>query len=69
LTLNDKHELGKFLFESFNIPEWATGLIILVISLTILCGCLIGMVKILSSIFKGSVSKIIQKVVNSDPQG
>ena len=57
------------MFESSNLADWAIGLILLIISLLLLCGCLVGMVKVLSAIFKGSVSKIIQKIVNSDPPG
>ncbi|RNA23097.1 Sodium-dependent phosphate transport 2B [Brachionus plicatilis] len=62
-------EKCKFLLEPLEWPEWAVGLLLLVVSLVILCTCLIAMVKILSSIFKGPVAKVIQKVVNSDWPG
>ena len=59
----------KFLLEPLEWDEWIIGLLLLVVSLVVLCTCLILMVKILSSVFKGSVSKLIQKVVNSDLPG
>lgn len=43
----------EYLFESINLPEYGIGLIILFASLICLCFCLVGMVKILSSLFKG----------------
>jgi sodium-dependent phosphate cotransporter len=43
--------------------------IILIASLLVLCGCLVVMVKILGSLFKGSIAKVLQKVVNSDLPG
>lgn len=58
-----------FLFANVDWPDWTIGAILLVISLLLLSFCLIGMVKILSSIFNGPVSIIIQKVVNSDLPG
>lgn len=36
------------------MEDWAVGVILLVISLLMLCGCLIGMVKILNSMMKGN---------------
>jgi sodium-dependent phosphate cotransporter len=45
------------------------GLILLIISLIVLCVCLIGMVKVLSSLFKGSIAQFIQKIVNYDLPG
>jgi sodium-dependent phosphate cotransporter len=55
--------------EPLNWDEWAVGLLLLAISLSILVVCLIMMVKVLTSIFKGSVANIVQKVVNSDFPG
>ena len=59
----------SFLFARVDWPDWLIGAILLVVSLVLLSSCLIGMVKILSSIFKGPVAVIIQKVVNSDLPG
>lgn len=65
----DKENRCSFLLESLDWPEWCVGLLLLAVSLTVLCTCLIAMVKILSSIFNGPVAKVIQKVVNSDLPG
>ena len=39
------------------------GLVILILSLALLIICLIGMVKLLGALFKGSIAKILQKVL------
>lgn len=51
------------------MPEWGVGLILLIASLIVLCGCLIGMVKLLNSVFQGPVAKLLQKIVNADFPG
>lgn len=56
------------MFESSTLPEWAIGLIVLIISIIALSSCLIGMVKILSAVFKGPVSKIVTNIVNNEPK-
>ena len=60
---------GSFLFESLNWQEWQIGLLLLVISLIVLCACLIFMVKILSSIFKGAIAKCLTKIINANLPG
>lgn len=47
------YNLGKFLFNMFNLGDLAVGVILLVVSLVLLCGCLILLVKVLSSLLKG----------------
>lgn len=59
----------SFLFAQVDWADWVVGCILLVVSLVLLSSCLIGMVKILSSVFNGPVAKIIQNVVNSDLPG
>lgn len=49
-------------FASVFWPDWVIGVILLILSLILLSGCLIGMVKILSSIFQGPVAILIQKI-------
>ena len=58
-----------FLFANLNWPEWAIGSILLILSLVMLCGCLILMVKILNSMFQGPVAHLIKRVVNADFPG
>ena len=49
--------------------DWVIGLILLVIALFILCVCLVLIVKVLTSIFRGPIAVVIKKVVNSDFPG
>jgi len=65
------HSTCPYLFahlgpEGLDISETYIGLILLGISLTMLCGCLIGMVKILNSLLGQKVRGIIENVINSD---
>lgn len=61
---------GEFLFEDTNMEDWGVGLILLFISLFMLCGCLVGLVKILNSMMKGihtnagSKCKSLEKLIN-----
>ena len=57
------------MLEPLEWPEWAVGLLLLAISLFLLIGCLLIMVKILTSLLKGSAKKIVEKTVNSDYPG
>jgi len=61
----------KYLFahlgiEGVNIGETYIGIILLAISLCMLCGCLIGMVKTLNSLLGTKVKGIIENVINAD---
>jgi sodium-dependent phosphate cotransporter len=49
---------GEFLFENTKMEDWGVGLILLFISLFMLCGCLVGLVKILNSMMKGTVQML-----------
>ena len=60
---------GNYLLEPLEWPEWSIGLMLLIISLAVLCTCLILLVKILSSILRGSVARVLQKLVNADFPG
>ena len=57
---------GHFLFANTSMDDLAIGLILLAISLVLLCGCLVGLVKILNSAMKGSMANVIKKVINAD---
>jgi sodium-dependent phosphate cotransporter len=52
--------------QGYNIGDVYIGVILLIISLALLCGCLIGLVKILNSMLGGKVTDIIKTVINSD---
>jgi len=66
---------GENLTETITCPNLAAqiplddlyiGLMLLAVSLFILCTCLISIVKILSSMLKGSVSGVVEKILNDD---
>lgn len=63
--LNQTSENTKcsFLFANSTWPEWTIGLILLLVSITILSTCLVMVVKIMSSLLIGPVAKLIQKVM------
>jgi len=52
--------------EGVNIGETYIGVILLVISLCMLCGCLIGLVKILNCLLGTKVKSVIENVINAD---
>ncbi|KAM3867110.1 sodium-dependent phosphate transport protein 2A-like [Diretmus argenteus] len=57
---------GRHLFVSAQLSDLAVGLILLAGSLAVLCTCLLLLVKLLNSLLKGQVAKVIQKVINTD---
>jgi solute carrier family 34 (sodium-dependent phosphate cotransporter) len=58
-----------FLFHNRGLSDTMVGIILLIISLVILCGCLILMVKLLNSALKGSMMVVVKKVINADLPG
>ncbi|XP_055368522.1 sodium-dependent phosphate transport protein 2A [Betta splendens] len=56
----------RHLFVSTQLSDLAVGLILLAASLAVLCTCLLLLVKLLNSILKGQVAKVIHKVINTD---
>uniref|UniRef100_A0A3P9N9H0 Sodium-dependent phosphate transport protein 2A n=1 Tax=Poecilia reticulata TaxID=8081 RepID=A0A3P9N9H0_POERE len=56
----------KHLFANSSLSDLAIGLILLICSLLVLCGCLILLVKLLNSMLKGQVSNVINKILNTD---
>ena len=59
----------KFLFADTPLSDTEVGIIILVISIFLLCVCLVAIVKILHSMLRGQMAKIIKKTVNADFPG
>uniref|UniRef100_A0A3B3XH86 Sodium-dependent phosphate transport protein 2A n=1 Tax=Poecilia mexicana TaxID=48701 RepID=A0A3B3XH86_9TELE len=53
------------LFANSSLSDLAIGLILLVCSLLVLCGCLMLLVKLLNSMLKGQVSNVINKIINT----
>jgi len=70
---HNSHEVSScnYLFahlgpEGINIGETYIGIILLAMSLFMLCGCLIGMVKVLNALLGSKVKGIIENVINAD---
>ncbi|XP_054423999.1 sodium-dependent phosphate transport protein 2A isoform X2 [Pteronotus mesoamericanus] len=63
---NASLEKCNHIFVDTRLPDLAVGLILLAGSLVLLCTCLILLVKMLNSLLKGQVAKVIQKVINTD---
>ncbi|XP_037635513.1 sodium-dependent phosphate transport protein 2A-like [Sebastes umbrosus] len=69
---NCGHDLSRpslkcgHLFASTGLSDLTVGLILLAGSLAALCTCLLLLVKLLNSLLKGQVAKIIHKVINTD---
>ena len=64
--------VGEYLFgymADAGMSERAIGGILLIVSLVMLCTCLVLMVKLLHSCLKGRIADIIQKTINSDLPG
>lgn len=56
---------GQHIFVNFSLPDLAVGIILLTVSLLILCGCLIMIVKLLGSVLRGQVATVIKKTLNT----
>ncbi|CAG7833929.1 unnamed protein product [Allacma fusca] len=58
---------GKcFLFAGTSLSDEISGAIVLVGSLTVLCVCLILIVKVLNSVLKGQIATVIRKTINAN---
>ncbi|XP_004419011.1 PREDICTED: sodium-dependent phosphate transport protein 2B [Ceratotherium simum simum] len=56
----------QHMFVNSNLPDLAVGIILLILSLLVLCGCLIIIVKLLGSVLQGQVAVVIKKTLNTD---
>ncbi|KAK5897142.1 hypothetical protein CesoFtcFv8_010230 [Champsocephalus esox] len=67
-----RHDLSQsplkctHLFVSTGLSDLTVGLILLAGSMAVLCTCLLLLVKLLNSLLKGQVAKVIHKVINTD---
>lgn len=57
------------MFANTDLSDLSVGLILLAGSLVVLCSCLIFIVKVLNSVLKGQVARVIQMVINTGRQG
>nr|XP_036312937.1 sodium-dependent phosphate transport protein 2B-like [Pipistrellus kuhlii] len=56
----------QHLFVNASLPDVVVGILLLVTSVLVLCGCLVMIVKLLSSALKGQVAVVIKKTINTD---
>ena len=56
----------EFLFHGTSLSDSAVGAILLIASVFVLCVCLISIVKLLHSMFRGRMATLTRKVVNTD---
>lgn len=61
--------LGSYLLAALPLGDTAAGALLLIFSLLLLCGCLVTLVKILNSLLKGRIAKLIHKSINSELPG
>ncbi|XP_067652889.1 sodium-dependent phosphate transport protein 2B-like [Haliotis asinina] len=59
----------EHLFLETSLSDTEVGLILLAMALVTLCTCLVLIVKILQSLLKGTIAKVIRKIVNADLPG
>ncbi|GFS23337.1 sodium-dependent phosphate transport protein 2B [Elysia marginata] len=57
------------LFAQSDLGDRTAGIILLILAITVILSSLFGVVKILNSLLKGPVAKVIQKTVNADLPG
>ena len=60
---------GDYIFHGTALSEQAVGIILLIMSLTLLVTCLVFMVKVLKALLHGSMAGVIMKTVNADFPG
>ncbi|XP_066293032.1 sodium-dependent phosphate transport protein 2B-like [Branchiostoma lanceolatum] len=59
----------SFLFQDSGLNDTAVGVILLVVALIMLCVCLVTIVKILNSMLRGRVARIVKKTINAEFPG
>lgn len=60
---------GDHIFSNWSLSDTAAGGILLAVSLFLLCLCLVLIVKLLSSLLRGTIATVLQKFINSDLPG
>lgn len=66
ITTHVNTEKCHHVFVDSGLSDLAVGLILLAGSLMLLCSCLLFIVKVLNSLLKGQVAKVIEGVINTD---
>lgn len=56
---------GHHIFVNAGLSDVVVGVILLAVSLLLLCGCLVVIVKLLGSMLEGQVAVVIKKTINT----
>ena len=65
----EKEDTCTFLFKGTSLSDTEVGVILLVFSIALLCICMICIVKLLHSMLRGQMAKVIKKTINADFPG
>lgn len=72
-TLNETVKVGvkpcKFLFHDTGMKDSLVGVILLILSIALLCFCLVCIVKLLHSMLRGNLALVVKKTINADFPG
>ena len=68
-TVIDKEDACSFLFKGTTLSDTVVGVILLVVSIALLCVCLICILKLLYSMLRGQMAMAIRKTINADFPG
>ncbi|XP_046851959.1 sodium-dependent phosphate transport protein 2B-like isoform X2 [Xenia sp. Carnegie-2017] len=68
-TPNKTISTCNFLFHNTGMKDSVVGFILLVVSITLLCICLVCIVKLLHSMLKGNLALMVRKTLNADFPG
>lgn len=62
---------GRFLLEDVSTrwSDTAVGICLLIFALAALCGCLVGIVKLLHALLQGSVAQLLHRFLNANLPG
>ena len=68
-TVIEKEDTCSFLFKGTTFSDTVVGVILLVVSIALLCICLICIVKLLHLMLRGQMAKVIEKTIHADFPG
>ena len=64
-TVIEKEDICTFLFKGTSLSDTEVGVILLVVSIALMCFCLISIVQLWHSMLRGQMAKVIKKTVNA----
>ncbi|GFS72415.1 hypothetical protein NPIL_691401 [Nephila pilipes] len=66
-TRNETQEFCGYLLERIPWSDSTLGLCLLAVSLLLLCGCLVSLVKLLHSVLGGPIASLLRRLINVEP--